>query len=95
MDVNDTIEVYVVGEMNIYKAQDNKKVFLSYLRNNKNVILDLSNVNEFDTTGLQLLMSLKKSLGNINKDLYLRSPSQVVKNILSLLKMEKYFAMVD
>lgn len=95
MDVNDIIEVYVVGEMNIYKAQENRKVFLSYLRNNKNVILDLSNVTEFDTTGLQLLMSLKKSLGKLGKELYLRSPSQVVKNILSLLKMEKYFAMVD
>lgn len=95
MDANDFIEVYVVGELNIYKAQDNRKIFLSYLRNEKNIILDLSNVVEFDTTGLQLLMSLQKSLDNINKNLFLRSCSDVVKNIISLLKLEKRFQMVD
>lgn len=95
MQIEDFIEVYVVGEMNIYKALENKKVFLSYLKNGKNVILDLSNVTEFDTTGLQLLMSFKKSLKGIEKNLYLRNPSSVIKNVFSLLGVEKYFEMVN
>lgn len=91
MNIDDTVEVYVVGEMNIYKAKENKKILISYLKNNKNVILDLSNVNEFDTAGLQLLMSFKKTLSVNGKNLYLRAPSECIKNIITLLKMENYF----
>jgi anti-anti-sigma factor len=95
MEANDFVEVYVVGELNIYKAIENRKVFLTYLKNNKNILLDLSNVTEFDTTGLQLLISLQKSLKKNNKNLFLRRCSEVVKNILSLLRLEKKFDMVD
>ncbi len=95
MRVEDTIEVYVVGEMNIYKAEDNKKTFQSYLTNNKNVILDLSNVTEFDTAGLQILMAFKKSLDAKHKNLYLRAPSELIINILKLLKMDNYFEVIN
>lgn len=95
MNAEEFVEVYIVQEMNIYKAQELKKTLQSYLINNKSLILDLSNVNEIDSSGLQLLMALKKSLNIKNKELFIRNPSEPVKNLLSVIKMEKYFNLVE
>jgi anti-anti-sigma factor len=94
-DFNDFNEVYVVGPLNIYTAMENQKTFISYLKDNKNIILDLSNVNEFDTAGLQIILALKKQLNSIGKNLYLRSCSEIVKSVLKILFLNKELEMVE
>ncbi len=94
-DIKEFNEVYVVGPLNIYTAKENQNTFLSYLKDNKNIILDLSNVSEFDTAGLQIIFSLKKQLNTIGKDLYLRNCSEVVKNVLKMLFLDKELEMIE
>jgi anti-sigma B factor antagonist len=94
-DFNDFNEVYVVGPLNIYTAMENQKTFISYSKDNKNIILDLSNVNEFDTAGLQIILALKKQLNSIGKNLYLRSCSEIVKSVLKILFLNKELEMVE
>ena len=49
-----------VGEMNIYTASDQKNQLVSLLDANKNISIDLSNVSEIDTAGIQLLLFAKQ-----------------------------------
>ena len=47
--------VRFVGEMNIYFANEIKEALLSAVEQQQDIVIDLSEVSEIDSTGLQLL----------------------------------------
>jgi anti-anti-sigma factor len=53
--------VHIDGEMTIYRALELKEILQGALKGGAGLELDLSNVTELDTAGLQLLMAAQKS----------------------------------
>lgn len=49
------------GEMTIYRALELKELLLEAIQDGAGLELDLSNVTELDTAGVQLLMAARKS----------------------------------
>jgi len=55
-------EVVLSEDMSIYAISELKTEIDSLIEPYQRVIIDLSNVEEFDSSGVQLLLSLKKTL---------------------------------
>ncbi len=72
------------GDMTIYTATENKVHFEPYFDVEQNILLDMSAVNEFDSTGFQMLLLLERqTLENDNAfNVKLASPS--VQEVLTL-----------
>ena len=79
------------GDMTIYTAMENKVHFEPYFSTEKNITLDMSAVNEFDSSGFQMLLLLERqTLENKNTFSIVQS-SPAVNEVLSLYKKEDWF----
>lgn len=72
------------GEMNIYHATEIKKELSEYLNRFEKLALDLSGVSEIDTSGYQILVSLKLKSKKENKKLAIINHSPDVLKIFDL-----------
>ena len=57
----------------IYEVEELKKAFLEELHVYKDIEIDLSNVKKIDMPAIQLLLSLKKSCKNLNKEFEIKN----------------------
>lgn len=74
------------GELTVYQAGETHAEFSKALASGLLKSLDLSGVSEFDSAGLQLVLSLRKS-GAAN-DIALVAISPAVQSVLNLLQLE-------
>ncbi len=78
--------LYIDGELTIYTAQEYAQSIISAFNTtsaaNKNLELDMSNVEEIDTSGLQILAAMAKELTNNGCEMQIISASDVVKEAL-------------
>jgi len=81
----------IQGEMTIYTAREQKQVFSEHLNTNKELQIDLSEVDEIDSAGLQLLMFIKREAVAHGIKLSLIRHSQAVVEVLELLNLSKHF----
>lgn len=79
------------GELTIYTAADNKSRFLDALSAQDALELDLSQVTELDSAGLQLLLMAKKEAERRNIELSFGQPSQAVIEVLDLCNLSSVF----
>jgi anti-sigma B factor antagonist len=79
------------GELTIYSAAKYKGELLEALANHEELELDLSEVGEMDSAGLQLLLILKQEAQAMERQLRLTNHSQAVYEILELLNMQEHF----
>jgi len=80
------------GPLTIYTATEQKEVLLSLFPLAHEVELDLSNVDELDSAGLQLLILIKRESFKEGTQLVLSHPSTTVIEALRLSGLEDYFA---
>jgi len=85
------IEVEVPGDMTIYEAGETRDLFIEAIEKNDSVNVNLSNVSEIDSSGIQLMVSLKKIAASKNKALSFTSHSPAVVDLLDLFDMTPYF----
>lgn len=78
----------VSGDMTIYTSAEYQKSLLGACPTGKQFSLDLSNVEEMDTSGLQLLLSLQHHMSGSTSGLHLDQASEVVRNVLTLTSIE-------
>lgn len=84
----------VEGELNIYSvAQAKQALFNDYEKFTSPVSLDLHNVSEFDTAGLQLLLFMQKVLLNDNKKIHITKSNEHVDSILTTLDVATSFSL--
>jgi anti-sigma B factor antagonist len=77
--------VRVSGEMTVHGAAALKEELLAaFVRHPRADRLDLSDVSEFDTAGLQLLLTARRQVAGDGRDLRLVAPSNVVRETLIL-----------
>ena len=83
--------VCIEGEFTIYRAAELKPVLLDAVARKSVVEVDLSQVSEFDTAGLQILMLAKRSAVAAQRELRLVRHSPAVVDVLQLLDLAAFF----
>lgn len=71
-------------DMTIYTAASQKQQLLTFIESGTELSLNLSDVAEIDTAGVQLLLLAQREAVRENKSLQFINPSQVVQNIIAL-----------
>jgi anti-sigma B factor antagonist len=78
----------VEGEMTIYRAAELKPALLEAVRAHDAPALDLSAVTEFDSAGLQLLLTARQEAARLGKRLAVPAASAAVRDVFALLGMD-------
>ena len=84
-------EILIRGEMTIYNAVAVKhELFAALAGQPHQCAIDLSNVSEIDTTGLQTLFMANRACRAGGVALTLVNPSAIVRDILELLRLSTF-----
>ncbi|MES2674760.1 MAG: STAS domain-containing protein [Pseudomonadota bacterium] len=82
------------GELTIYTVSlTHAKLFENHDETIDPVAIDVSNVSEIDTAGVQLLLFAKKIFADNNKRLYLEKSNPQVDSVLNILDVTAHFAL--
>lgn len=84
-------EVVVPADMTIYEAEEIKGLFSNALKEEKNISVNLANVAEIDSAGIQLMVALKKEAKESNKTVHYTSHSKAVINLFDLFDISSHF----
>jgi anti-sigma B factor antagonist len=79
------------GEMTIYNAVLMKSSLMEALGNHKEMVIDLAEVSEIDSAGLQLLLLAKREADSKGKTLRLINHSGAVVEIFNLYHLAENF----
>lgn len=77
----------VAGEFNIYSAAQLKDELLGLLANHTQLEIDLGAVDDFDSSGVQILLLLKREAQRQNRSLAFIQHSPAVREVLDLLNL--------
>lgn len=79
------------GEMTIYSAAELKPALLHALGQSEEIEIDLADISEIDTSGVQLLMLMKREAADAGKALRLVGHSLAVLEIFELMGLGNWF----
>jgi anti-sigma B factor antagonist len=80
------------GDMTIYNAAVLKDNLLEYVDDYKEFELDMSAVNEIDTSGVQLLLQFKKKAQEEDRAIQLTGCNEEVSDLLDLYQLQDWRA---
>ena len=83
--------MHVGGEMCIYEASELKENLMGVMEDPRHLEINLSKVTEMDSSGVQLLMLVKKEREEKGHSFGLSHHSDVVLDVFELLGLEGYF----
>ena len=83
--------IEIKDEMTIYTALEQKKELSQHLKADHELQIDLSEVSEIDSAGLQILLFLKQEASTKNILLTLAHHSQSVIEVFELLNLTAHF----
>ncbi|AMC34014.1 STAS domain-containing protein [Janthinobacterium sp. B9-8] len=81
---NELCTISISGEISLYTAKLTQEALLELLQSEKKINLDLSEVHEIDSAGIQLLISLKKYAYAKDIALQFHGHSQCVLDVIDL-----------
>ena len=85
--------IRLAGELTVHRAEDIKPLLLASLPTDGAVArLDLSQVSEIDTAGLQLLIAANREVSNRGTALHIVAVSSVVEETLVLFRQSSLMA---
>lgn len=87
----DIARALIEGDLTIYNAAEKKSFLLEKIASADEVELDLSQVSEIDSAGVQLLMLVKQETVHRDKVLRLVSHSRAVLEIFELYNLAAFF----
>ncbi len=82
-----TCRLKVDGEMTIYHAQELKEQLLAHAEASTSLELDLSQVAEIDSVGIQILLLLKREADKAEKNLLVSACGKAVREVLGLYRL--------
>lgn len=85
-------EAVIDGAMTIYEAVKQKTALLKALKKYKKLDIDLSDVSEIDTAGVQLLILVKKTSEAEGKAVRAVSPSPAVNDVIGRYNLKALLA---
>lgn len=84
----DRANIRIDGEFNIYIAADSRQILVDVLAAHSAFDLDLSEVEEIDTSGVQLLLLLHREAKSLNKPLTIAAAiSPAIQEVITLLNL--------
>jgi len=89
MSVNNRLTI--LEDLTIYHALEHKQKLLDALNQTHRLELDLSQIVEIDTAGLQLLILAKREAARLNKDLDIVAHSPSVRQTLDFCNLAAFF----
>lgn len=81
----------ILEDLTIYNAMDHKQKLLDALDKADHLEIDLSQVAEIDTAGLQLLILAKREAARLSKDLDIVAHSPNVRQTLDFCNLAAFF----
>jgi anti-anti-sigma factor len=81
----------IEDEMTIYTALEQKNDLSQYLELDSDLQINLSNVTEIDSAGLQILLFIKQEAARLNFQFSLIQHSQAVVEVFELLNLGSHF----
>lgn len=81
----------IEGEMTIYRAAELKEVISHQIRRSDVIELELSQITEIDSSGLQLLVAAKLEAAKQNKQLHFIGHSKPVLEVIDLCDLSGFF----
>jgi anti-sigma B factor antagonist len=89
----DVLNIRVSGEMTIYNARELKKGLATHLFAAKDLVMDLTEVSEMDTAGLQLIvLAMKESMSSGGR-FKVASLSRPAERIITLFDMSEFLGL--
>jgi ABC-type transporter Mla MlaB component len=88
---NTKLAVLKPENMTIYEAQELQTLFLTTLKQYQKIEVDLSQVAEIDSAGLQLMVALKNDALKQNRSMIFSAHSLKVIELLELFNMTQFF----
>jgi len=88
---NDQLTLHLRGPFTIYEAGAAKSLLLDELHVADDMEVDLSEVSEFDTAGLQLLLLMKREALRLDKPLRFHGHSKAVLAVIDLYNLGGVF----
>lgn len=86
--------IVLEGELTIYTVASAKAIlFADYENIIDPLALDVKNVTEIDTAGIQLLLFAKKVMNNSNKRIYIKNSNTHVDSVLEGLAIVTHFTL--
>jgi anti-anti-sigma factor len=79
------------GELGIYRAAEWRDALIAALAEGGDLTLDLTQVTEIDSAGVQLLMAAEKTAQASQRKLHFVGPSAAVLEVFSTLGLEAHF----
>jgi anti-anti-sigma factor len=84
----DSADIRIDGELNIYSAAEAREQLLQALEAHPALALDITAVEEIDTSGTQLLLMLIGEAKRIGKPLTVSTPSPAIIDMANLLNLD-------
>jgi len=83
--------VVIEGEMNIYRAAELKDALIAGLESAGSLEVDISGVEEIDTSGLQILVLAKLEAARSEKIMSIIAKSRAVETYIDLYNLRSFF----
>lgn len=83
--------VAIGGAMTIYEAPEHKRELLAALAAGDGLDIDLSDVDEMDTAGMQLLLLVRREARSVGKTAELVAPSTAAQEVLNRYQLAASF----
>ncbi|MEJ8555368.1 STAS domain-containing protein [Tepidibacter sp. Z1-5] len=91
-DNKDAWNIDIHGEIDIYTANELKDILIECISSKpKDLILNASNLEYIDSTGLGVLIGILKRLKTDEKDIYIINAKQSVKKLFNITGLDKIF----
>jgi anti-anti-sigma factor len=95
-DLNDDLVFVKLNGKLIYDTEEDVNLtFDSILEDSKNVILDISELNYINSSGLGIFINFLKNMKNIGKRLIILKPSLEVKMLFEITSLDRMFNIVE
>lgn len=82
-------QLAVSGELNIYTAREAAEKLLPLLREAAAPAVDLAQVAEFDSSGLQVLLVAQRAAAAVGKEMVITDASAAVREALDLVQCDE------
>lgn len=86
-----SVLISVQDEMSIYSVLEQKNTIYSYIKRDCELQIDLSEVSEIDSAGIQLLMYLKNEANRKKNELSFLNHSQAVVDVVETFNLSSFF----
>ncbi len=86
--INGICKMQIEGEMTIFNAEELKEKMFAGMKDCAAVELDLSKVNEMDTSGFQLLYLASRDSALLNRAFSIKAQGRASENVLELFNMK-------